>query len=1128
MNPHQRREITRHLEAFDFSGLFTGPALGWDWPESGESLRVPHKDGFVSLAVVAEKRGVRILHCPSGEEGQIPDSRERRLIEKAVRPLAAEHLLIFTDAAQTRQIWQWTQRRPGQPRTLREITWQKGRTNELLLQKLTSIAFSLDEEEGLDITGVVSRLTDSFDRDRVTKRFYDQFKKQKDAFEGFITGLDDEGIRKHYTSLMLNRVMFCYFLQRQGFLDDDRNYLRNRLDTVRERMGEGQFHSFYRSFLRRLFHEGLGSPAPAREPDFSALIGNIPYLNGGIFDEHPIERDHPGIEIPDEAFVKIFTFFDGYDWHLDERPIAGGDEINPEILGYVFEKYTNQKEMGAYYTKEDITEYISKNCIIPFLFHKVARQLGNEAWQLLAEDPDRYIYPAVLHGAGENREAWERSLPETIRRGLRPPTLQEPVKAEGPVATLELRKDWNTPAPSSHGLPTEIWRETIARCQRGHDLRDKLRAGEIRAIEDFITHNLNIRQFAQDVVDNADPALLLAFFKALKTLSVLDPTCGSGAFVFAALEILFPLYQSCLERMRATLVDWESAGEKHPVWEKEFRAVLDQADSHPNEAYYIHKTIIVHNLYGVDIMEEAVEICKLRLFLKLAAQLEAGQPVEPLPDIDFNIRAGNTLVGYATRDEIRRAFTEEQGKGQAKQGLLLGIEHEPDEFERLMEQAEDADRAFQRFHQIQETTSHSPEAFRKAKVDLNQQLETLRDQLDHFLAKDYDPKNVKSQKAFVKWREAHQPFHWFVEFYGIMNGGGFDVIIGNPPWNEYSKIKKFYSIKDFRTVKSGNLYAFCIERCIQISRNGSLFGLIVQLPVVSAGRMEVTRRAVKGTSESVWVSTFDDRPGKLFDGLEHCRSAVIIAKKGVNPCIIHTSKYLRWATETRSYLLPNLFYSTHFETDERVNYWPKSENPLSLTLLNKTLSETKQLDFFQKPSKTDYFNFYQESAQYWIKCLPVLPYYAKNEIVGAPSHGRYFYCTNDTEKYIISALVNSTLFYIHFINSTDCFHLSSGAISSFSVKKSIFLSENIAHLGRILCEDLNCKSEIKSITTKSGDQIKYVELNANKSKQIINEIDCALSTHYAFTEEELDYIINYDIKYRMGLGSSSGEEGEEE
>ena len=77
----------------------------------------------------------------------------------------------------------------------------------------------------------------------------------------------------------------------------------------------------------------------------------------------------------------------------------------------------------------------------------------------------------------------------------------------------------------------------------------------------------------------------------------------------------------------------------------------------PTGAYFVLKSIIVGNLYGVDIMEEAVEICKLRLFLKLAAQADRVEKLEPLPDIDFNIRAGNTLVGFARLNEIQEALT---------------------------------------------------------------------------------------------------------------------------------------------------------------------------------------------------------------------------------------------------------------------------------------------------------------------------------------------------------------------------------------------------------------------------------------------------------------------------------------
>ena len=215
--------------------------------------------------------------------------------------------------------------------------------------------------------------------------------------------------REWYASVMLNRLMFVYFIQRKGFLDGDHNYLRNRLDRCKKEQGKDKFYTFYRYFLLRLFHEGFGKRRKDRAPDLEKLLGNIPYLNGGLFDVHELEKpDRYGkdIQIPDKAFERVFDYFDEWQWHLDERPLRNDKEINPDVLGYIFEKYINQKQMGAYYTKEDITEYISKNTVLPFLLDaarakcKVAFENPNgpTVWDLLRENPDRYIYPAVRHG----------------------------------------------------------------------------------------------------------------------------------------------------------------------------------------------------------------------------------------------------------------------------------------------------------------------------------------------------------------------------------------------------------------------------------------------------------------------------------------------------------------------------------------------------------------------------------------------------------------------------------------------------------------------------------------------------------------------------------------------------------
>ncbi|HYQ90815.1 MAG TPA: hypothetical protein VES89_01735 [Candidatus Competibacteraceae bacterium] len=81
-------------------------------------------------------------------------------------------------------------------------------------------------------------------------------------------------------------------------------------------------------------------------------------------------------------------------------------------------------------------------------------------------------------------------FPTEIAAGIDPPTLHQSV-GEGPVQTLELRKGWNKLAPAEFALPTETWREVVARRQRYETIKNKLAAGEVRDINDLITLNLH-------------------------------------------------------------------------------------------------------------------------------------------------------------------------------------------------------------------------------------------------------------------------------------------------------------------------------------------------------------------------------------------------------------------------------------------------------------------------------------------------------------------------------------------------------------------------------------------------------------------------------------------------------------
>ena len=117
-----------------------------------------------------------------------------------------------------------------------------------------------------------------------------------------------------------------------------------------------------------------------------------------------------------------------------------------------------------------------------------------------------------------------------------------PAEITAGIKDVAKRGGWNKAAATECALPTETWREVVARRQRYEEVRKKLAAGEVRQVNDFITLNLDLRQFAQDVIQNCEgPDLLMAFWQAITSITVLDPTGGSGAFIFAAQMINFTI-----------------------------------------------------------------------------------------------------------------------------------------------------------------------------------------------------------------------------------------------------------------------------------------------------------------------------------------------------------------------------------------------------------------------------------------------------------------------------------------------------------------------------------------------------------------------------------------------------------
>lgn len=874
-----KQKFISYLKAADFRTLFI-EEMGWN-KISASFANLPTfyvEERPFNIKAIAQRNGFQVLVCVVQD---LPSNSTCKKLDTKLRKAANDYICIFIIPGTEHHQWV-APVKTNEKRDIVIIEYAEAEKAQFLFEKVSGLSFDIDEVT--TIVDVKERIQGAFaiNSEKITKDFYTGFNKEHKAFAAFITGIDDDTAVKDnknkqwYTSVMLNRLMFCYFIQKKGFLNGDENYLRNKLRWVQEKKGANKFFkSFYRGFLVQLFRGGLNSPT--HDDAFEDIYGRIPYLNGGMFDVHQLERDYENIDIKDEAFESLFEFFDKWRWHLDSRVTASGRDINPDVLGYIFEQYINDRaQMGAYYTKEDITEYIGRNTILPYLLDAAAKDYPEAFsphapfWYFIRSCGQDIIYDAVKKGV-------HLPIPEEIARGI---------EMDKPNIS-ERRELWDTPTPSNIGLPTEIWRETIERFQRYYEVVDKLQGGKIKSFNDFITFNLNTPKIVYDFLSSTDdPRIIEVFYDELRKITILDPTCGSGAFLFAALNLLEPLYEVCISRME------EFNALEPNAFKEQLTEIKNKYRS--NIQYFIYKSIILRNLYGVDIMAEAVEIAKLRLFLKMVAVVDVDKRadnmgLDPLPDVDFNIRCGNTLVGYANRDSIEKDLYGDNAN------MFLVQESS----EKINEQLDLVSVAYDVFREEQLETTEHVKGYKLAKAELTKALDNLNKELNTHMYK------ASGVRSYDKWLKDYQPFHWIAEYYQIMhNGKGFDVIIGNPPYVSMSKIG--YLTPD-ATFKCSDLYGYVIRRVLELLSPAGRHGFIVMHNLAFSRNFKDVRDLISRQTESSWFSFYSRIPSGLFSGDVRVRNCIYLTSS--TPGHQFTSPLHRWFTEQRDSLFANVHYT---------------------------------------------------------------------------------------------------------------------------------------------------------------------------------------------------------------------------
>ena len=310
MNKINPENIRKHLQSFDFSKLFI-EELGWEKPQSGAA-----KLGGVAAREVARLGGIPALEI---ERDEIPGGVERKEIHAAISKVAHENLLVFVDEARSQTLWLWAKREKGRT-VYREHFYAKGQTGDLFLSKLAALFVDFGEYESgaLSVLTAGRKLQDALDVARVSKKFYLDFKEIREPVAQYVHGLPDAKAQARYVSILLNRLMFIYFLQKKGFLNNDVAYLENALGAARS-----EKRSYYATFLRALFFQGFARPE--RSAELRALIGKIPYLNGGLFLE----------DVPQHFGRELIVFRVGIG-PVVEIPRIAPEQIENRLEGFVF------------------------------------------------------------------------------------------------------------------------------------------------------------------------------------------------------------------------------------------------------------------------------------------------------------------------------------------------------------------------------------------------------------------------------------------------------------------------------------------------------------------------------------------------------------------------------------------------------------------------------------------------------------------------------------------------------------------------------------------------------------------------------------------------------------------------
>lgn len=497
------------------------------------------------------------------------------------------------------------------------------------------------------------RIQEAFRLQPVTEEFYGHYKEVRDDIDSH---LRDQGLEieesKRYSHLLLNRLMFLYFLQKKGWLRDGKRFMETFLEGYESSDDEDCFHE---KWLDGLFFEAMNQPAGEDvEGDFTAeteeMLKSIPFLNGGLFEGEHVDDlvDEKDAYLPDNLIADqvIRGFLESYNFTVtEESPYDLDVAVDPAMLGKIYESLIAEEERGEagiFYTPRVEVDLM---CRLSLYDHLITE----------AEDPGEEGRERIINFLFTPLEEWEGD--------------------QGDVETL---------------------------------------------------------------------------LELIHDVDIVDPACGSGAFLVGMMQVIFELY----------------------------RKLGIEPD------YELKEQIVNENIHGVDIKDWAVRVAEFRLWLSLVEAEDEVPDAEPvLPNFRFKLHVGDSIVQkngseFISLDEISRNATGEI-EDQLEDLEELKNRYFEGESE-LKDRIEEEQRDLLRNH-IQSRIDGLEEQKDKAgQRDLEGNLtEEAEEEIKEIEAEIHE---LEETKENLEKADEEGLFLWDMDFPEVMLEGGFDIVIGNPPY----------------------------------------------------------------------------------------------------------------------------------------------------------------------------------------------------------------------------------------------------------------------------------------------------------------------------------------------------------